>query len=68
MRGPLTALWDARLTETYLRFRVALLAARLLAAGGAGVALTIGGVAGVLILSGAIFCVLIGLSVAFAIR
>lgn len=68
MRGPLHFLWNTRILGGYLRFRVALLVAGLLAMGGAVVALEIGGVVGILALSGLIFLCLVAVAVAFRIR
>jgi hypothetical protein len=47
VRGPFGALWNSRLLGTYLRVRVAVLAAAVLAASGAAV-VGIGGVWGLL--------------------
>ncbi|MFC6731937.1 hypothetical protein [Haladaptatus sp. DYSN1] len=52
MRGPLHALWNTRLIGTYLKFRVGIVLAVLLAMGAGVVALGIGGIAGTVALFG----------------
>lgn len=68
MRGPLHFLWNARIIGGYLRFRVELLVAGLLAMGGAVVAFEIGGVVGIFALSGLVFLCLVAVAVALRIR
>ncbi|SDM22219.1 hypothetical protein SAMN04487949_1328 [Halogranum gelatinilyticum] len=68
MRGPLRALWNSPLLGRYLRFRLALLIALPLAALGAAVAFTVGGLAGILLLSVLVFLGLVGLAVLVAVR
>ncbi len=68
MRGPLHFLWNTRIIGGYLRFRVALLVAGLLAMAGAVVALEIGGVLGILTLSGLTFATLVAVAVILRIR
>ena len=68
MRGPLHLLWNTRILGGYLRFRIALCVAVLLAVGGAIIALEIGGVVGILTLSGLILFTLIALAIAFKFR
>lgn len=68
MRNPLHFLWNTRIFGGYLRFRVALFVAGLLALGGAALALEIGGVVGILTLSGLVFLTLVALAVAFKFR
>lgn len=68
MRGPLHLLRNTRLLGGYLRFRIAFFVSALLAVGGAIVALEIGGVVGILTLSGLILFILVALAVAFKFR
>jgi hypothetical protein len=64
VRGPLNALWNSPIVGTYLRFRVAMFLAGLLAVVGAVVLLGIGGIPGLIALFAlvvALFVVLGGL-------
>ena len=68
MRGPLHFLWNTRILGGYLRFRIALLVAGLLAVGGAAVVLEIGGVVGIFALSGLTFLSLVAAAVVLRFR
>ncbi|WP_338727655.1 hypothetical protein [Haladaptatus sp. DJG-WS-42] len=61
MRGPLHALWNMRLLGTYLRFRVALVLAGVLAIIGGVLALGIGGLGGLVALFGIVALLLLAL-------
>ncbi len=68
MAGPLRFLWNTRLIGTYLRFRVAVFLAGLIAVVGAIVALSIGGIWGILGLMAMVAAAFVVLGIAAATR
>lgn len=68
MRGPLRLLWHSRLAGRYLRFRLVLVLASLLATIGAVVVLGVGGVWGIVVLLGLVVTFFSALAAIVAFR